>query len=241
MGAKKGRIGLLQKGWEHRLLEAAEQNEITHKATYALGIATIWATGCRPSELAKGIKIRQNAGYFEFTISGAKVGKTGGVAGDVVRGSSLRVLKIKNTSLEWCKCLSREFEKTGQKWLEVKTSSADTIATQIRRVAKREWPDLPAARLPSAYSFRHSMGRDLKNHNESPEKIARILGHASTFSQKRYGRWSKGGSKGPARSIEATSSTQPRGSKVKPDKSGLTRFKQASAAKTRTQARKLRV
>lgn len=235
MGAKKGRIGWLPKDWETRLLENARHNEANHGAGYATGIAVLWATGCRPSELAKGVKIRRNGNTWEFTIEGTKTGTTGGVAGAAKRGSALRVVKVKANGQAWSSCLLDAWVKGGGGWLTVKTASADTIATQIRRVARREWGDLPASRLPSPYSFRHSMGRDLKTQGEAPEVIARVLGHASCQSQKRYGKWRKGGgSKSPRKGIEAISSTAPRGGKAKADKSPLARFKAASAAKKRS-------
>ncbi len=232
MGAKKGRLGWMPKDWEAKILEAARHNAVNHKATYAEGLAVLWATGCRPSELAKGVQIRKNGLNWEFTITGTKTAPTGGVAGSASRGSALRVVKVKASDVPWSKCLDDAYKKNGGGWLIVKTSSSATIGEQMRRLATREWPDLPANRLPSPYSFRHLIARDLKTQKESRETIAKVLGHASCQSQGKYGRWRKGGGNGLKRVIEAVSSVKPRAIKPEVAQGSLNRFKAASRAKT---------
>lgn len=225
MGAKKSRVGALPKDWQERILEAARQREKTYGATYAPALAVLEATGCRPAELAKGVKIRRTESGWEFTIEGVKLGKTGGVAGAATRGAALRVVNVKANGQAWSSCLLDAWVKGGGGWLTVKTASADTIATQMRRVAKAEWPDLTAAQLPSPYSYRHRAARDMKTQKMPAEEIAAALGHASCFSQKRYGRWRKGGgSEGPVRT--AKSSVKARhGAKLEASRSPLAHFK----------------
>lgn len=204
MGAKKGRIGALPKDWQDRILEAARQREKTYGATYAPALAVLEATGCRPSELAKGVHVSRTATGWTFSIIGTKTGKTGGVAGETERGQVLRTVKVQAVG-QWSNVLEIELQKHGGKAFQVKTASGDTIATQMRRICRAEWPDLTAAQLPSPYSYRHRMARDMKTQKEPPEVIAAALGHASCFSQKRYGRWRKGGgSEGPKRIAQAS-------------------------------------
>jgi hypothetical protein len=224
MGAKKGRVGALPTDWQDRILEAARQREKSHGATYAPALAVLDATGCRPAELAKGVQVRRSGMWWEFTISGVKLGRTGGVAGDAERGAALRVVRVQVGAGLWSEVLNDEARKRGGTF-NISTSSADTIATQMRRVAQAEWPHLSAAQLPSPYSYRHRVARDLKTQKVAPEQIAATLGHASCFSQKRYGRWRKGGgSEGPKRT--ATTSTKPRGeAKLKASRSPLAHFK----------------
>jgi integrase len=207
------------------------QSEVAHGAGYALGIAALWATGCRPAELAKGIDVDRKGQYWEFIIPGAKTGLTGGVAGKAERGQKFRKIAIRDNGELWCKVLAAAYEK--QNGLTIKTSSADTLATQIRRLAKREFGPLHSSRLPSAYSFRHALVRDLKTQHEDVETIAMVLGHASCQSQTKYGRWRKGGGSKAPLAIQATSTVRPRGAKEKKNNtSGLGRFKAASAIKS---------
>jgi integrase len=224
MGAKKGRIGALPQNWQTRILEAARQREKTYGATYAPALAVLEATGCRPAELAKGVKIRRTESGWEFTIEGVKIGKTGGVAKQVERGVPYRFIVVRSSTALWSKVLTEEARKRGDRF-EIKTSSADTIGTQMRRVAQSEWPDLTSAQLPSPYSYRHRMARDMKTQKMPAEDIAAALGHASCFSQKRYGRWRKGGgSEGPKRA--AKSSVKARnGAKLLASRSPLAHFK----------------
>lgn len=224
MGAKKGRIGALPKDWQDRILEAARQREKTHGATYAPALAVLEATGCRPAELAKGVQVRRVGINWEFTIQGVKLGRTGGVAGEAERGAPLRVIRVQVGGGLWSEVLNDEARKKGGTFT-ISTSSADTIATQMRRVAQSEWPELSAAQLPSPYSYRHRVARDLKTQKVAPEQIAATLGHASCFSQKRYGRWRKGGgSEGPKRT--AKTSTKPRhGAELAASRSPLAHFK----------------
>jgi hypothetical protein len=224
MGAKKGRIGALPKDWQDRILEAARQRQKTYGATYAPALAVLEATGCRPAELAKGVQVRRVGIVWEFTIQGVKLGRTNGIAGDAERGAAIRVVKVQVGGGLWSEVLNDEARKHGAKFT-ILTSSADTIATQMRRVAQAEWPSLTAAQLPSPYSYRHRVARDLKTQKVAPEQIAAALGHASCFSQKRYGRWRKGGgSEGPKRTV--TTSTKPRdGAKLAASRSPLAHFK----------------
>lgn len=235
MGAKKGRLGLLPDNWQEALLAAAQQSEISHGATYAPVLALLWATGCRPDEIAKGIDVGKDGKEWKFIIPGAKLGITGGVAGKAKRGQEFRTIKVQDTGALWCKVLSSALGV--RSFMTIKSSSADTIGTQIKRLAKREFGDLPASRLPSAYSFRHSLARDLKTQGVEVETIATILGHASCRSSSRYGRWRQGGGSKAPLVIDAVASNRPRGAKEKKNTSGLGRFKAASAIKSAMKAK----
>ena len=63
---------------------------------------------------------------------------------------------------------------------------AGGVSQRLREKSRELWPRRKT--LVSAYSYRHFIGKSMKESGETPEKIAMTLGHASDFSQTVYGR-----------------------------------------------------
>lgn len=170
--------------WQQRVFEAA---------TPAMqpAIAVLWATGCRPAELGRGVDLYRNeGGQLCVRIPGAKVSKlTGG-------GQPQRTLVISEKS------------RAGQ-LLAAILGDADTVSVQrgAKRIAS-DFSDHIRPRLPSswrvtAYSFRHQASANVKADLDSPEVVAAALGQVSTRTQGNYSSARKAQSGGGA-IIEAT-------------------------------------
>ena len=153
------------------------QAKVYGKATEAQkpAIAVLWATGCRPAELARGVDVFVDKanGALCVRIPGAKVNDAKNA------GQPVRVLVInKNT-------------QAGRALLAV-LDGAERV--QVKRAAKRInkdflgiRPKLPAGWVVSAYSFRHQAAANMKADLGDPSKVAAAMGHRSTRSQQHYG------------------------------------------------------
>lgn len=156
---------------------ASWQAKVHDKASDAQkpAIAVLWATGCRPAELQRGVDvfIDKDSGALCVRIPGAKVN-------DAKRaGQPIRVLAINKNS------------QAGRALLAV---LGDKQRVQVQRKATRITkdflairPKLPASWVVSAYSFRHQAAANLKADLRNAEKVAAAMGHRSTRSQQHYG------------------------------------------------------
>lgn len=154
--------------WQAQVYEQAS-------AVQRPAVAVLWATGCRPAELARGVDvfIDKDSGALCVRIPGAKVNDA------KQAGQPVRVLVISKSS------------RAGKALLAV---LGDAQRVQVRRAAKRITkdflairPKLPAGWTVSAYSFRHQAAANLKADLGDAGKTASALGHRSTRSQQRYG------------------------------------------------------
>lgn len=153
--------------WQARVYEAATEAQRP-------AVALLWATGCRPAEVGKGVDlVRDDRGRLLVRIPGAKVHE-GHSAGQPVR-----------------MLLIDEHTEAGR-------ALAAVLGTQkkatIQRKAERLNKDFAAIRAriggsASPYSMRHQVSADLKAGmgQDNAEEIAAALGHRSTRSQGRYG------------------------------------------------------
>lgn len=133
------------------------------------GLVTVmWATGCRPKEIEQGIAIRSCEDGIEVTVLGAKVSET------TQAGQPERTLTVSNHTTAGM--LLEEFN--GQT-LSMDRKKLENALVKIGRKAKLKH------RL-SGYTFRHQAGSDSKAAGDI-EMTAKVLGHASAKSQKRYG------------------------------------------------------
>ena len=176
-------------------------------------------SGCRPIELKEGVLIRINEGLLVIQIRGAKVDIPTG------RGQPLRELTVE-TATPWGLFLINHLENIPNHKALIKYN-AGGVSERLREKSRRLWPRRKT--LISAYSFRHFLGKAMKEDGESKEKIAYALGHAADYAQTVYGR--PGGSKknsGGHGIIKATASNKMRHS-VKSDR--LNRFTQNKAPK----------
>lgn len=148
-------------------------------------IAIMWATGCRPAEIERGVTLTRTREGIVVLIPGVKVSENS--------GQPIRRLLIASDS-------------DAGRALAFVMGKADVM--DIERKAKRIAEDLTDIRrrsglTVSAYSFRHQVGSDLKAQEADPVKVAEALGHASTRMQSRYGDKRKGRAGGPILDAQA--------------------------------------
>ncbi len=154
-------------GWQARVYEAATDAQRP-------AVALLWATGCRPAEVGKGVDlVRDDKGRLLVWIPGAKVREAHSA------GQPVRILLI-DENTEAGKALAAVL-------------GAEKKRT-IQRKAERLNKDFAAIRAriggsASPYSMRHQVSADLKADmgQDHAEEIAAALGHRSTRSQGRYG------------------------------------------------------
>lgn len=189
-------------GWQARIFDAATPAQRP-------AVALLWATGCRPAEVEKGVDItRDKHGRLVVRIPGAKV-HAGHGAGQPVRH-----------------LLIDEESDAGRALASV---LGEASAVTIKRAAARINKDFAAIReriggKASPYSMRHQMGADLKAAfgADGAETVAAAMGHRTTRSQGRYGSVKQakgGGSIKDARATFAVKETRP-SVRSAPEKSG---------------------
>jgi len=148
-----------------------------------LAVAVLSCTGCRPAELEEGIVIRVRNGQLIIGILGAKVDTNSR------RGQPFRLLVIDSTS-PWGYFLLQYGEMQVDKTVKI-YYDAGGVSQRLREKSREIWPR--RITLVSGYTYRHFIGKSMKESGESAQKIASTLGHATDFSQSCYGR--VGGSK----------------------------------------------
>ena len=169
--------------WQARVYEAATEAQRP-------AVALLWATGCRPAEIEKGVDVgRDRQGRLIVRIPGAKVHDGHGA------GQPVRLLMI---------------DEASPAGAALAAILGDAPRMTVQRSATRLNKDFEAIRrrvggTASPYSMRHQVAADLKAVMEA-ENVAAALGHRVTRSQARYGstRQAKGGA-----AIMAAQATHP--------------------------------
>lgn len=178
--SKRHSLSKLAPNWREAIFESIKSERLK------LAIAVLSASGCRPSELEKGVAVRLREGILTIGIQGSKVDQVTG------RGQPLRLLEIDSNS-SWGAFLLQQVGTIESKGLVVQYD-AGGVSQRLREKSRQLWPRRKS--LVSAYSYRHFLGKSMKESGEDAHKIAATLGHASDFSQTAYGR--AGRSKGSA-------------------------------------------
>jgi integrase len=197
----KRQINKLDIDFRAKLVAKAYEDE----SKYADILALLWATGCRPAELEKGISFGKYADGWGFTIQGCKINE------EKKRGQEKRVFKLDVVDEQLkarLEALYKRLYKNDQKPAVFQLSEETTInglAKYTRRLSQKLWPRRKEHVSP--YSFRHALATDLKNATGlSRSTVAQVLGHRSEASQDAYGR--KGGkSKSPV-SVKSAKATK---------------------------------
>ena len=145
---------------------------------FKLAVAVLAATGCRPAEIELGVAIGIRDGFLTIGILGVKVDPL------TKRGQPKRLISI-DSDTPWGSYLSEQVSNSDNKGLVV-SYNKDSLSQRIREKSKSIWPRQKS--LVSAYSFRHFVGKSMKESGEDVNKIAATLGHASDYSQSAYGR-----------------------------------------------------
>jgi integrase len=201
--SKKGDLAQLPKQWRATVFAAMKPEKTSRLAS---SVALLWATGCRPVEIEKGVRVSMDNGQLLVEIQGAKHGLIDN--GDVVadRGLEWRKLKI-NPALNAATEYLARLVKSGPVVVEYNKNSLRTRLNEIGRLAIRKMPEGVTI---SPYTFRHAMGSDVKSCDDyTDEERSMVLGHLSMDSLSVYGRRRHKGGVKPVASVEA--SATPRG------------------------------
>ena len=191
-GKRRG-LGTLPADWREQLLTKAAIDELPYLLVLIL-------TGCRPSELALGIKVICRKQKLYLGLKGSKVTS--------FNGQPQRVLGI-DLSHRWGEQLANTLANgLVPVTLQMK---AGLLAALVKRIVGRlQFVGEQKNYVISPYSFRHQLAADLKSQGEAPAWIAAVLGHRSERTQSSYGHWRQGrsGEGGPIQSVAV--SHQPR-------------------------------
>ncbi|MCK7546055.1 site-specific integrase [Marinobacter bryozoorum] len=164
-----------------------------------LRLAAIISTlsGCRPAELAKGVKVCANDNEIKITISGVKVSKiTGG-------GQPERILTLQNNNL-LTDYLIGYLRTRKLNEIIVSVPNYNRWYHEFKKAAKTlGWVNI------SPYSLRHQLSADLKSLGLNNEFLSRVLGHRSSRSKSQYGSFHQGRAGKGGQSIIAVESTYP--------------------------------
>lgn len=149
-------------------------------------VAVVWATGCRPAELADGvdITIEDEGGtrVIHCDIPGKKVSEYSGqphrritIFADSPQGRALAEI------------LGKETTRTITRNAKILNNDFARIRARMARKEGIHWDAAP-------YTMRHQMAADAKayfrsfmSEDEAKEVVAKTLGHRVTRSQERYG------------------------------------------------------
>ena len=192
--SKRYSLTHLDPEWREKIFASVQSERLK------LAIAILSASGCRPSELERGAIVRLKDGQLQIGIQGSKV--------DIVtkRGQRSRLLVVDDTS-PWGNHLKQHAAECSEnQWLNV-SYDAGGISQRLREKSREIWPRRKT--LVSAYTYRHFIGKSMKESGESVEKIAFTLGHASDFSQMAYGRAGSGKKTVGQHGILAAGATDP--------------------------------
>jgi integrase len=160
---------------------------------YQVASAVSAMTGCRPSELEKGVRILLLDGMLVFAIAGSKISQHS--------GQSKRVLSIDPATSTEGGFLSQLLSQcNGGMVASIRSGKAFTEA--VASAGRRAFPHLRCRLSP--YVWRHSFASELKAANVPPDEIAMALGHRVTETQECYGRSAHGGGRSPIAEVHAS-------------------------------------
>ena len=207
--SKKLDLAKLPKNWRTQIFVACKP-EKQSKLTSA--VALLWATGCRPVEIEKGVQVKLEGGVLVVEIQGAKTGlipvmtprdadgRSETVQTD--RGLEWRRLKLNpklNAATEY---LARLCADGQTHTVNYNKNSLRTRLNEFGRLALKKLKDTPSI---SPYTFRHAMGSDVKSCDDlTDEQRSQIMGHLSCDSLSVYGRRRHRGGVSPVASVAAS-------------------------------------
>jgi integrase len=144
----------------------------------AFHVATL--TGCRPSELKKGVSITYKLNFdgkseLTFKIIGSKVTTQSGQEWRTITYHDIERMGYFSEFLE-------SIKKAGTKKIYI--DSPINFTQEIRRIAKHLWSD--HKKPITAYCFRHQFSANLKK-VKIGDDISKALGHRSTKTRRLYG------------------------------------------------------
>ncbi|MFQ6759462.1 MAG: site-specific integrase [Deltaproteobacteria bacterium] len=174
--AKRKGIGTLPPNWRADFWKNFPEN-----SPHRLALAILSTTGCRPSELSKGVQVKLDEhGNLKVSIRGTKTH-------DCRYGQEYRELTIMVESKEALFLQNSVIANAEPLHVTIKNPKA--LSEAVRRNSKKLWPRRKY--VVSPYSFRHQFAADLKN-DLYPEEIAMAMGHSVCKTQQHYGTRNQG-------------------------------------------------
>ena len=181
--SKRAGLRALPDDWRNRLVRAADDAG----SIFAIAIAVICLTGCRPVEVALGVELILEGGELRVRIRGAKY-----VPG--LSGQAWRELIFPAPAscpggraiLKWMAAASGvgSTTSTGQSVM-VQVTSRQALCNAVRDFGRSL--SVPGVHDISCLSLRHAFSSDLKAAGYAPAEIAAALGHAVDKTCTMYG------------------------------------------------------
>lgn len=166
------------KGLPNDWMEQICDHNKNSKYRDAFHVATL--TGCRPSELKKGVSITyklnsDGKSELTFKIIGSKVTTQSGQEWRTITYHDIERMGYFSEFLE-------SIKKAGTKKINI--DSPVNFTQEIRRIAQHLWSD--HKKPITAYCFRHQFSANLKN-MKIGDDTSKALGHRSTKTRRLYG------------------------------------------------------
>jgi integrase len=166
------KLRALPVGWELRVFQAARKHP-----RWFYGVCVSLASGARPIELERGVRVRREGVNLELLIQTAK-------SSEEHEGIGERSLVLAPEE-PWVKALADELG--GRTEMVVTWPTAKKSFDAVAAIGRSAIPD--AKEAISGYLLRHRFANLLKKAKWSPFKIAQALGHSSTKQLSTYGIW----------------------------------------------------
>ncbi|WP_156328073.1 MULTISPECIES: hypothetical protein [unclassified Massilia] len=247
----KSKMKYLTSDWADEIWEGMSRMNDGRGAAWRLGLAALAITGARPASLERGITFswhvdKQGLVWMRAEIPGAKIIKN--KDGSPYRGQDFVKLAwmVSNTvdAVPDIPERAREFlaifeelrhRRPGFKGAITVSYGKDAIATAVRDLSKRLWPKKKHHVSPICYRERFSA--HAKASGMDPAHLAAAMGHISAESQGKYQAY-RGKAKGNVspRSLFTAASAP---TAIKTARSPMSRFRMASANKTRSNSKHL--
>lgn len=147
---------------------------------YRLAVLTQAVTGCRPDELAKGVKLSISGDQLVVEIIGSKVSEKS--------GQPIRRLKWDLDSK--VDLVQKLIAMTADGATEARIANPKAYSSAVRAAGEREWPKRKNTVTP--YCFRHAAASDMKGSGMLDVNISAALGHCVSDTKEFYGQRQQG-------------------------------------------------
>ena len=187
-----------------KLPEDWRQVMISKLKNYQEAACVTAISGCRPSELVKGVEVSVANGMLKIRILGAKTSE--------FSGQEWRELCYSLPSENPLAIMLGRIALLKGGSTVVKIDDAKAFSGTVRAAGKRAFPQFGHTITP--YSFRHQLASDMKA-AELGDQVSQALGHSASDTKGSYGEWGAGnGSMAPssvvaARAVKIKPASQP--------------------------------
>lgn len=173
--SQRGLLVELPQQWQVRLINAVP-------AAIRSAVLVQAVTGCRPEELARGVRVEVEADQLAIEIIGAKVSRDAGWTRRTLRWSLGPARRVWNPLLAELRDMGPQTVRLGV--------SKRAYYQMVSRSGARLWPHLSRPLAP--YALRHAVASAAKRARGRGDYVAQLLGHRSVRTQSTYGLWQLG-------------------------------------------------